>query len=52
VLQVGPGSQEVATKERHCSYSRLHETRLALAVRQVEELPGQCASGVQLAWTR
>ena len=51
VLQVGPGGQEVATKERHGSYGRpglLHETRLALAVRQVGELLGQLAGGVQL----
>ena len=44
------GRREVATKERDDSHGRLglqHETRIALALRQVGELLGQRASGVQ-----
>ena len=42
---------EVATKERHGSHGHMalqHEARVVLAVRQVEELLAQLASGAQL----
>ena len=46
-----PSSHEVASQERHCSHGRLalqYQARMALAVRQVGDLLGQLASGVQL----
>ena len=51
MLQVGPGGHEVAAKERHGASGRLallQETRLALAVRQMEELLGQFTGRAQL----
>jgi hypothetical protein len=50
-LQVRPGGHKVATQERDGAHGRQalpHEARIALAVRQVVDLLGQLAGGVQL----
>ena len=55
LLQVGPGGDEVATIERHDPHGQMalqHEDRVALALRQVEELLAQLVAARNWAWAR
>ena len=51
MLQMGPGGDQVAPKERHGSLGHMalqHQEAVVLVVREVEELLAQRASGAQL----